>query len=142
MIEVLTQFDAEQQAMPANVLLVEDDRSVRHVFQRLLARSGMNVTSAADAWTAMDVLRHETIDVVVSDIGLPMIDGLELARRIKADPNNRDVRLVAVSAYSHDDMLESARLAGFDAYFVKPVLINDLLQAIHGEPVDSDRLHS
>ena len=142
MIEVLSHYEAEQYQMPANVLLVEDDQSVRHVFQRLLARNGMNVTSAPDAYAAMDVLRHESIDVVVSDIGLPQMDGLELARRIKADPHTSDVRLLAVSAYSHDEVLETARRVGFDGYFVKPVMIKDLLQAINGLPVDSDKLHS
>ena len=85
------------------------------------------------AYTGVDALERVVSfrpDVVLLDIGLPQIDGYEVARRIRARPDGHAIRLVALTGYGQAEDVERARVAGFDDHIVKPVDMHTVLRAI------------
>jgi PAS domain S-box-containing protein len=102
------------------VLLVEDSRDVADSLALLLTVKGHEVRIASDGLAALDVARAFRPDVVLLDIGLPKLDGLEVARRLRQEPG-QNVLLVTLSGYGTQDDHRRSREAGCDAHLVKPV---------------------
>ena len=105
----------------ARVLLVEDNRDTAESLTMLLHLHGHRVRTVYDGSSALDAVRAEAPDVMLVDIGLPGMDGYEVARRIRGDARLRDVLLIAVTGYGRDDDRHRALAAGFDHHLVKPV---------------------
>jgi two-component system, cell cycle response regulator len=101
------------------VLVVDDAREVRRMFAEFLGRSGMHVTEAPGGRAALDALRREKPDVVVTDITMPEMDGLELCRRIRAQVATSDLPIVIVSGDASAEGM-AAWEAGCDAVLQKP----------------------
>jgi CheY-like chemotaxis protein len=108
------------------VLLVEDDRDTREMYSVFLSYSGMRVAEASSGRGALDCAREERPDVVVTDIAMPGMDGLELSRRLRADGPTRDVPIIAVSGNAS----ERARDAGANVVLEKPCSPDQLLHVI------------
>jgi CheY-like chemotaxis protein len=107
------------------VLIVEDDDDSREMLGELISFYGHRPLAAANAAEALACARDEKLDVALIDIGLPEIDGCELARLLRlamVDDTGIPTRLVALTGYSDSAMRASAGAAGFDAYMVKPVM--------------------
>jgi PAS domain S-box-containing protein len=123
------------------VLLVDDNADAAEILGELLRTLGHEVAIAYDGPQALIALESFDAEVAVLDIGLPVMDGYELASRIRADFRRRSPRLVAVTGYGQPDDLTRSRKAGFDEHLVKPVGINSLIEAIEGPdcsgPVES-----
>ena len=111
-----------------HVLLVEDDRDTREMYSEYLSYSGLTVTEAATGRRALEKVKAQLPDVVVTDIAMPEMDGLELSRRLRADPPTRDVPIIAVSGQA----TERAREAGADVVLHKPCEPDMLLNVIEG----------
>jgi two-component system cell cycle response regulator DivK len=109
-----------------HVLLVEDDRDTREMYYEYLSYSGMVVTEAATGRRALERVAEHRPDVVVTDIAMPEMDGLELSRRLRADNATRDVPIIAVSGQAS----ERAREAGADVVLEKPCEPDKLLHVI------------
>jgi PAS domain S-box-containing protein len=103
------------------VLVVEDNADVREMYRMLLELNGHEVLVAGDAGSGLDLMAAERPDLALIDIGLPGVDGFELARRIRADARAADVVLVALTGYGSPEDRERAQKAGFDHHLVKPV---------------------
>jgi CheY-like chemotaxis protein/anti-sigma regulatory factor (Ser/Thr protein kinase) len=104
------------------VLLVDDNHDSREMYRTVLRANGHEVREAADGEHALAMLRTSAFDVAFIDIGLPGgMDGYELARRIRALPEGRDLRLVALTGYGFPEDRQQSRLAGFARHLVKPV---------------------
>jgi CheY-like chemotaxis protein len=103
------------------LLLVEDHADLRRLFARVLRGQGFDVCEAADAEGALDCLQEFTPDVVVTDLMMPGVDGLELTRRIRATPGLRDVPVVVMSAWADARAVENARRVGAADVLAKPV---------------------
>jgi CheY-like chemotaxis protein/anti-sigma regulatory factor (Ser/Thr protein kinase) len=101
------------------VLVVEDNDDAREMLRNLLRLLGHEVHEARDGASGVDEARRLRPDVALIDIGLPGIDGYEVARRIRADVPG--ARLVAVTGYGQPEDRERTRAAGFDVHLVKPV---------------------
>jgi two-component system, cell cycle response regulator DivK len=99
-----------------SVLLAEDDRDTREMYSEYLRYSGFDVTTVATGRRAFDRARTDHPDVVVTDIAMPVMDGLELSRRLRADESTRDVPIIALSAQP----TAGAREAGANAVLEKP----------------------
>ncbi|MFP5399691.1 MAG: ATP-binding protein [Gammaproteobacteria bacterium] len=113
------------------VLYVEDNPSNVTLFEQVLSlRPGVRVSVARDGLAGLAMARAQRPDVAVVDIDLPGIDGLELARRLRADPAMRALPLIALSANAMPADVEQARRAGFDAYLTKPLDVAQLLAEI------------
>jgi len=98
----------------------------------LLAEMGYDTHSTADAAGLVDLAMGLRPDVIVLDIGLPNVDGYELARMLKAHPQLASTRLVAHTGYGSPEDRRRAREAGFDAHLVKPAELEDLEKALQG----------
>jgi two-component system, cell cycle response regulator DivK len=109
-----------------HVLLVEDDRDTREMYSEYLSYSGMKVTQAATGRRGLEHAQEHTPDVVVTDIAMPEMDGLEMSRRLRSMAPTRDVPIIAVSGQAS----ERAREAGADVVLDKPCEPDRLLHAI------------
>jgi signal transduction histidine kinase/DNA-binding response OmpR family regulator len=117
---------------PCRVLVVDDNTSAADGLAVLLRLSGHEVQLAHDGETALEAAGTFRPDVILLDIGLPGVDGYEVARRLRAQPASREVMLVAISGYGQDDDLERSRQAGFDHHFIKPVDFSTLRVVLPG----------
>jgi two-component system cell cycle response regulator DivK len=103
-------------------ILVVDDNAVNLKLLRvLLTVEGYEVRTAADASEALDVLRTFRPRLILMDLQLPGVDGLELTRALKHDPATRDIRVVALTAYAMKGDEQKALGAGCDGYIAKPI---------------------
>ena len=112
------------------ILLVEDNELNRDMLSRRLARSGYEVAVAVDGAQGIEMARSLTPDVILMDIGLPGIDGLEATRRLKAEPGTSAIPIVALTANAMACDQEQALAAGCDEYDTKPVDITRLVGKI------------
>lgn len=103
------------------IVLVEDIDDNREMLQSILELDGHEVVSAMDGEAGCDAIRSFKPDIALIDIGLPGIDGYEVARKVRLDSSCEKVRLVALTGYGQSSDIANARAAGFDAHLVKPV---------------------
>jgi CheY-like chemotaxis protein len=115
---------------PRQVLLVDDNEDARMLLADLLARFGHSVRAAEDGPTALAMLEVFKPDVAILDIGLPGMDGYELAKRIRNMPDHKQLRLLALTGYGQSRDMTHAKDAGFDVHLVKPIDVDRLLQHI------------
>ena len=121
---------------PLRVTLVEDNHDVREAVAQLLRSAGHRVAEAASGEAGLALLRAQATDVALVDIGLPGIDGLELARRLRAEPATRGLLLLALTAYGDDRTRALAAEAGFDGLLQKPfdaASFERMVQALGGQ---------
>ena len=112
-------------------LVVEDEADSRDLLQEALLGAGAVVRTADSAEVALTVFGEEELDIIISDIGMPGVDGYELMRRIRRLPGERGaVPAVAVTAYARPGDRARATEAGFHAHLTKPVEIDELLRTI------------
>ena len=116
----------ERAARPRRVLVVDDNVDAAQGLEELLARLGYVAAIAHDGPHALEVARAFRPEVAVLDIGLPVMDGYELARRLRATLGDARSRLIALTGYGQDADRIRAREAGFDEHLVKPVGIHVL----------------
>lgn len=107
------------------ILVVDDSEDSAELLGELLNRRGHVVRTAVDGSSALEVLDHYPADVVLLDVGLPDMDGYELAAAIRARFARR-VRLVAVTGFRGDQARESALQAGIDVFIEKPFRIDEV----------------
>jgi len=112
------------------ILLVEDDRETADSLATLLGLEGAAVTAATTGLMALDLMSQGPVDIVLSDISLPDIDGYELIRRIRADARWTDVRAVALTGHGRKEDVQAAREAGFNVHVAKPLHFPELLEAL------------
>lgn len=105
----------------ARVLLVEDNVDSRRMMEQLLRMEGYQVSAAADGETGFQAIEDSEADVALVDIGLPKMDGYQLARKVRTDLAHRKIRLVALTGYGRAEDHKKAIDAGFDEHLVKPV---------------------
>jgi PAS domain S-box-containing protein len=112
------------------ILVVDDNRDAADMLAMLLAASGHEVDVEHDSRTALAVAKQTRPDVCVLDIGLPGMDGNELAQRLRAQPETQECMLVAVTGYGQEYDRVKALAAGFDFHFAKPVDADQLRLAL------------
>ena len=117
-------------ARPCRVLFVDDNDDARELGALVLRRSGHEVVTAADGAEALAAVQSFLPDVGVLDIGLPVIDGYELAVRLRAVLGERCPRLIALTGYGQAHDRERSVRAGFDRHMVKPIEASELLDCI------------
>jgi len=112
------------------ILLVEDNEMNRDMLSRRLIRRGYKVLIAEDGGRGEGMARSLAPDLILMDVSLPDVDGLEIARRLKADEETRRIPIIALTAHAMLDDRQQAMAAGCDDYDIKPVEIDRLLGKI------------
>jgi len=103
------------------ILIVDDNATNLKLVAYLMRANGYTVDTALDAEAALDAIRSARPEVILMDIQLPGIDGLELTRRLKAEPATADIVVIAVTAYAMKGDQDKALAAGCDDYVTKPI---------------------
>jgi CheY-like chemotaxis protein len=117
------------------VLVVDDIHDVADVLKMLLDLEGFETRVAYSGAVALECAREFRPDVVICDIGLPEMDGHEIARRLRRDPDFAPATLIALTGWGTDGEVRRTRESGFDFHLVKPVDANALLELLsHMEP--------
>jgi CheY-like chemotaxis protein len=117
-------------ANPCRILLVDDNDDARELGAMMLERAGHEVVTAADAVEALELVKDFVPDVAVLDIGLPVLDGYELAQRLRHALGDARLRLIALTGYGQAHDRERSARAGFDRHLVKPIDPRELLETI------------
>ena len=112
------------------ILLVEDNEMNRDMLSRRLERRGYSVLCALDGQQGIDLAIREKPDLILMDMSLPVVDGWEATRRLKADPAVRGIPVIALTAHAMASDEQQAREAGCDDFDTKPVELPRLLAKI------------
>ncbi len=104
-----------------NILVVDDNAINRQLAVYLLKKGGYNVYEAESGRQAFDFLAEQTPDVILLDIQLPEMDGVEVLKRIRANAATKDITVIALTAYTMRGDKEKFEAAGFDGYLPKPI---------------------
>jgi CheY-like chemotaxis protein len=112
------------------LLLVEDNEMNRDMLSRRLQRRGYEVAVAVDGEQGIAAAHTEAPDLILMDMSLPVLDGWEATRRLKADPATRSIPIIALTAHAMVEDREKALGAGCDAYDTKPIELPRLLEKI------------
>ena len=114
----------------ARILLVEDQEMNRDMLSRRLKKRGYEVSVAVDGAEGVDKARSESPDLILMDMSLPVMDGWEATRTLKADEATRSIPVVALTAHAMSTDREKALAAGCDAYETKPVELPRLIETM------------
>ena len=114
----------------SRILLIEDNEMNRDMLSRRLERKGFEVVMAVDGQQGLDIARNDTPDLILMDMSLPVLDGWEATRQLKADNETRKIPVIGLSAHAMAGDREKAMKAGCDDYDTKPVELPRLLEKI------------
>ena len=112
------------------ILVVDDNEDAAKLLAEVLVAHGHQIRTALDGPSALRVADEFHPEVAVLDIGLPVMDGYELAERLRSTPATAQTRLIAVTGYGQESDRARARGAGFDAHLAKPVAIDTLVRLV------------
>jgi two-component system cell cycle response regulator DivK len=114
----------------ARILLVEDNEMNRDMLSRRLERKGYSVVMAFDGEQGVNMARSESPDIILMDLSLPVVDGWEATRRLKASAETQGIPVIALTAHAITGDREKALQAGCDDYDSKPIELSRLLEKI------------
>ena len=119
-------------ASALRILVVDDNPLNIELASFVLEADGMSVESAGDAMQALEFLDRSQPELVLMDIQMPGMDGLELTRRLKADPRMQQLVIVAFTAYAMKGDEARLRAAGCDGYLAKPIDVSSFARSVRG----------
>jgi CheY-like chemotaxis protein/two-component sensor histidine kinase len=119
---------------PLRVLVVDDNLDAAEMLAEWLSAVGHSVRVAADGPTALEIAADFKPDVALLDIGLPVMDGYEVARRLREQPGCAKMRLIALTGYGQESDHDRSRRAGFEDHLVKPVDLDAITHAVSFPP--------
>ena len=122
----------DKAATEVTILLVEDVDDTRYFMRLELEYLGYRVIEAGDGQQAVDLALQEQPDIILMDLSLPGLDGLEATKRIRLDERLEKVPIIAVTAHVGTNLRDGAKASGFDAYVTKPIDIDRLNELING----------
>ena len=114
------------------ILIVEDNELNRDMLGRRLQRRGYEITIAVDGQEGLDKMEQTTPDLVLMDMGLPILDGWEATRQAKSNPKLSQIPIIALTAHALEEDKKKALEAGADDFDTKPVVLPRLLEKIEG----------
>ncbi|MCE7030117.1 MULTISPECIES: response regulator [Jiella] len=116
--------------MAKKVMIVEDNELNMKLFRDLLVAHGYDTVQTRNGLDAMDLARAERPDLILMDIQLPEISGLDVTRQLKADPELFKIPIIAVTAFAMKGDEERIRQGGCEAYISKPISVNRFMEVI------------
>ncbi len=121
------------------VLIIEDNPLNRKLFSAMVAAQGYGVLQAADGLSGIDLAHRECPDLIIMDILMPGISGLEATRRLKNDPETKDIPIIVTSGYVSPEDDEELRACGCDAFIAKPIGVSEFLELVEFVMLRSER---
>jgi len=112
------------------VLIVEDNPLNMKLFSAMVGSQGYDVLQAGDGRAALDLARRHHPNLIIMDLQLPDMSGLDVTRMLKADNDTRDIAIIATTAYALRGDEEKIRASGCDGYMAKPIAVSNLLDLI------------
>ena len=116
--------------MQGNILVVEDDPDILRIILHTLKSAGYRVIPAYGGEDALRKVKRDQFDLILTDLSMPKMSGVELIETVKRDPSTAHIPIVAVTAYWMERMGDSAAEVGCDGYLTKPFRSADLLKAV------------
>jgi len=106
--------------MPSTVLVVDDSRAIRKFVMFALRAQGLHVVTAQDGLDALEKLARQSVDLLITDLNMPKLDGFGLVQKLRKDTRNGRLPIIILSSLGSDADREAGFSAGADAYLVKP----------------------
>ena len=116
----------------AHILVIDDNDMNVELVEFVLRSAGFEVQAARSAEDGFACIARQRPDLILMDIQMPVLDGLEMTRRLKADPATHDIRVVALTAYAMKGDEQRMKDAGCDGYLAKPVNVRTLADQVKG----------
>ena len=113
------------------VLTVDDSRTILAMLHHTLSNAGFEVLQAEDGKQGLDVLKTETVDVVITDINMPVMDGIEFIRHVRATGNHQSLPILILTTETSQDKRDQGKAAGGTGWIVKPFDPEKLISVIH-----------
>lgn len=113
------------------VLTVDDSRTILAMLHHTLSNAGFEVLQAEDGKQGLDVLRNETVDVVITDINMPVMDGIEFIKNVRATGNHQSLPILILTTETSQDKRDQGKAAGGTGWIVKPFDPEKLISVIH-----------
>lgn len=126
-IKLIKRSSAKEQS---TILLIEDDETIRKALSRMLEAEGYRVRAAVDGTQLSDLLDDTPLDLIMMDIGLPWVNGLELAEMMKAHEQLKAIPLILISGRSSKEDIKKGFAAGCDDYLTKPFDLEKIKKTI------------
>jgi two-component system aerobic respiration control protein ArcA len=123
--------EMKKKETPKTLLVIEDDETMRNAIKRIFEQEGMQVKTAADGTQLSSVLDDSPIDLIIMDIGLPWINGIELAKLLKEHDDLKQIPLIFVSGKTSDFDIKRGFEAGADDYIKKPFDIDKIKKTVY-----------
>lgn len=117
--------------MKQKILIVEDDPDIMRILSQTLSSAGFHVVPAYGGQDAINKVRAQMPDLVLTDLAMPKVSGVEVIEKIKQDPETRQIPVVAVTAYVWDGLAQAAGQKGCNGYISKPFTAKQLLQEVY-----------
>lgn len=116
--------------MKKKIMIVDDSSSVRQLVSSTLVDGGYEVTEAVDGQDAMEKFQSQPVDLVVSDLNMPNMDGIELVKQLRALPGQRFLPIIMLTTESQDAKKQEGRAAGASGWLVKPFKAEQILSVV------------
>jgi two-component system chemotaxis response regulator CheY len=116
--------------MAKRVMTVDDSATVRQVLQMTLEGAGYEVLQAVDGVDALKKLENETVDMLVTDLNMPRLDGINLIEQIRQKPGNRFMPIIMLTTEADDNKRQAGKAAGASGWIVKPFKAEQLLNIV------------
>lgn len=116
--------------MPQRVLIIDDDKDTVLILSLLLQAKGYDALTACEGTEALSIAAKERPNVVLLDLGLPGMDGLEVCRRLREEPGGKDLQIIAITGWGRASDTAAAIAAGCDLHLTKPVNFATLQKAL------------
>ena len=116
--------------MEKTILIVEDSPQIMKLLRAVLVRSGYAVLEATDGKTGVALAKENKPDLILMDIQLPIVDGLEATRILRADAKTKDIPIIALTAYAMEEDAKKVYDAGCNEHITKPFEIRELLNKV------------
>ena len=120
----------ENRSAPAKVLVVDDDPAIQKLLSRMLNSAGLEVKTASDGFEAGQLSIKFNPQIIILDIVMPRMDGFEVCRRLKKNPETKNVKIIAISGFNTRENKEKILACGADLFLAKPLDIEKLKKEV------------
>ena len=129
---IITRYEVREALRPLNILLAEDGEVNRQVASAMLQKRGHNVTMVVNGALAVEAVSNGTFDLVIMDVQMPELDGVEATKRIRQDPRFEKLHILACTAHAFQEERDRCAAAGMNGFLTKPFKAHELFSAIEG----------